>query len=249
MINLAVSLGLGLLIAVTVRLLGFPLYAGVIPGTIAFLGTFIVLGRRTYNQIQKVMGDVQNELQSIPQNAKERERKARVEKVVKMLEAALPLGKWQFLVEAQIWGQIGSLKYLFEDYDGAQAAFAKSSPRDSYVRAMQGALAYKKKDSAAMTAAFEDAVNHGKKDGMMWAAYAWCLLQLKEKDKALKVLARAVEENPNDEKLKSALTAVQNDKRLKMGPWEPAWFNLRLEAPQQQQAMFVQRGPRQRFRG
>ena len=102
MINLAVSLGLGLLIAITVRLLGFPLYAGVIPGTIAFLGLFVVLGRRTFNQIQKLMATVQNELQSIPPNAKE--RKVRVDKVVKMLEAALPLGKWQFLVEGQIWG-------------------------------------------------------------------------------------------------------------------------------------------------
>jgi tetratricopeptide (TPR) repeat protein len=247
MINLAVSLGLGLLIAVTVRLLGFPLYAGVIPGTIVFLGAFVILGRRTFNQIQKLMGQVQAELQAIPPNAKE--RKVRVDKIVKMLEAALPLGKWQFLVEGQIWGQIGMLKYLFEDYDGAQVAFAKSNPRDYYVRAMQGALAFKKKDSATMTSAFEDSVKHGKKESLMWAIYAWCLLQLKEKDKALKVLSRAVEENPNDEKLKSALTAVQNDKRLKMSPWEPAWWQFHLEAPPQQQPMFIGQGRRARFRG
>jgi tetratricopeptide (TPR) repeat protein len=246
MINLAVSLGLGLLVAVTVRLLGFPLYAGVIPGTIVFLGVFVVLGRRTYNQLQKLMGDVQKELQSMPQNKKEQKNK--IDKVVKMLEAALPLGKWQFLVEGQIWGQIGSLKYLFEDNEGAQAAFAKANARDSYVKAMQGALAYKSKDTATMTSAFEDAVKYGKKDGLMWAAYAWCLMQLKEKDKALKVLARAVEENPNDEKLKSALTAVQNDKRLKMSPWEPGWWNLRLEAPPAQQPMFIGQGRRARFR-
>lgn len=247
MINLAVSLGLGIVVAVVIRLLGFPIYAGVIPGTIVFLGAFVVLGRRTFNQIQKLMGEVQNELQSIPPNAKE--RKVRVEKVVKMLEAALPLGRWQFLVEGQIWGQIGSLKYLFDDMDGAQAAFAKANSRDYYVRAMQGALAYKKKDTAGMTAAFEDAVKHGKKEGLMWATYAWCLMQLKEKDKALKVLARAVEENPNDDKLKGALTALQNDKRLKMSPWEPAWWQMKLEAPPAQQPMFIGQGRRARFRG
>jgi tetratricopeptide (TPR) repeat protein len=247
MINLAVSLGLGIVVAVVIRLFGFPLYAGIIPGTIVFLGAFVVLGRRTFNQIQKLMADVQNELQSIPPNAKE--RKVRVEKVVKMLEAALPLGRWQFLVEGQIWGQIGSLKYLFDDNDGAQAAFAKANSRDYYVRAMQGALAFKKKDTAGMTAAFEDAVKHGKKEGLMWATYAWCLLQLKEKDKALKVLARAVEENPNDDKLKGALTALQNDKRLKMSPWEPAWWQMKLEAPPAQQPMFIGQGRRARFRG
>src|SRR4051812_14546543 len=131
MINLAVSLGLGILVAVVIRLLGFPIYAGVIPGTIVFLGVFVVLGRRTFNQIQKLMTQVQTELQSIPPNAKE--RKVRVDKVVKMLEAALPLGRWQFLVEGQIWGQIGSLKYLFDDYEGAQDAFAKANSRDYYV--------------------------------------------------------------------------------------------------------------------
>jgi tetratricopeptide (TPR) repeat protein len=247
MINLAVSLGLGLLIAVTVRLLGFPLYAGIIPGTIVFLGVFVMLGRRTFNQLQKLMADVQKELQAMPQNKKE--QKVRVEKVVKMLEAALPLGRWQFLVEAQIWGQIGMLKFLFEDYDGAQAAFAHTNARDYYVRAMQGALAYKKKDTGAMTSAFEDAVKHGKKESLMWAAYAWCLLQLKDKDKALKILSRAVEENPNDEKLKTALTQVQNDKRLKMTPWEPQWWQFHLEAPQTPQPMFMGQGRRARFRG
>ncbi len=247
MINLALALALGSAVFAAVRLMGFPTYAGVIPGTLAFLGIFVVLGRRTFNQIQKVMTTVQSELQSIPPNAKE--RKNRVDKVIKMLEAALPLGRWQFLVEGQIWGQIGMLKYLFEDYDGAQVAFAKSNPRDYYVRAMQGALAFKKKDYSSMTAAFEDSVKHGKKEGLMWATYAWCLLQNKEKDKALKVMARAVEQNPSDEKLKAALTALQNDKRLKMSPWEPAWWQFHLEAPPQQQAMFMGQGRRARFRG
>jgi tetratricopeptide (TPR) repeat protein len=247
MINLAISLALGVAVFLAVRLGGFPLYAGAIPAAIVFLGTFVVLGRRTFTQIQKLMGTVQAELQKLPPNAKE--RKNRVDAVVKMLEAALPLGRWQFLVEAQIYGQIGMLKYLFEDYDGAKAAFAKASSRDYYVQAMQGALAFKKKDFPAMETAFEAAVTHGKKEGLMWATYAWCLLQNKEKDKALKVLARAVEQNPSDEKLKAALTALQNDKRLKMSPWEPAWWQFHLEPPPvQQQVIFGGGGRRARYR-
>jgi tetratricopeptide (TPR) repeat protein len=246
MINLGISLALAILVFVAVRLFGFPTYAGAIPATLVFLGAFVVLGRRTFTQLQKLMADVQGELQKLPPNAKE--RKNRVDAVVKMLEGALPLGRWQFLVEGQIWGQIGMLKYLFEDYDGAKVAFAKSNPRDHYVKAMEGALAFKKKDFAAMEKAFEAAVTHGKKEGLMWAAYAWCLLQNKEKDKALKVMARAVEQNPSDEKLKAALTALQNDKRLKMAPWEPAWWQFHLEPPPQQQQVNFQGGRRARFR-
>lgn len=246
MINLGISLTLALLVFGGVRLAGFPTYAGAIPATIVFLGVFVVLGRRTFMQLQKVMGDVQGELQKLPPNAKE--RKKRVDEVIKLLENALPLGKWQFLVEGQIYAQIGMLKYLFEDYEGAKVAFAKASQRDANVKAMEAAMAFKKKDFPAMEKAFETAVTTGKKEGLMWAAYAWCLLQNKEKDKALKVLARAVAENPSDEKLKAALSALQNDKRLKMSPWEPAWWQFHLEPPPVQQQVMFQGGRRARYR-
>ncbi|MBK7863294.1 MAG: tetratricopeptide repeat protein [Archangiaceae bacterium] len=246
MINLGISLAVAAVVFVAVRLFGFPVYAGAIPATLAFIGVFVVLGRRTFTQLQTLMAAVQAELQSMPPNAKE--RKVRVDKVIKMLENALPLGKWQFLVEGQIYGQIGMLKYLFEDYDGAKAAFVKSNPRDHYVKAMEGALAYKKKDFSSMEKAFEAAVTHGKKESLMWAIYAWCLLQNKEKDKALKVLGRGVEQNPSDEKLKTALTALQNDKRLKMSPWEPAWWQFHLEPPPVQQQVMFQGGRRARYR-
>jgi len=246
MINLGISLASAIVVFVAIRLFGFPTYAGAIPATIVFLGAFVVLGRRTYNQLQKLMGDVQGELQKLPQNPKE--RKNRVDGVVKMLEAALPLGRWQFLLEGQIWGQIGMLKYLFEDFEGAKVAFAKANPRDYNVKAMEAALAFKKKDFAAMERSFEAAVTHGKKEGLMWAAYAWCLLQNKEKDKALKVMSRAVEQNPSDDKLKAALSALQNDKRLKMDPWTPQWWQFHLEAPPVQQQVMFQGGRRARYR-
>ena len=73
----------------------------------------------------------------------------------------------------------------------------------------------------------------GKKEGLVWAVYAWCLQQTKERDKAIGVLGRAVAANPSDEKLKAALTALQNDKRMKMKPWEPMWWQFNLESPPQ----------------
>jgi hypothetical protein len=61
--------------------------------------------------------------------------------------------------------------------------------------------------------------------------YAWCLLQNKDKDGALRVLARAVDENPKDAKLQGSLSQLQNDKRLKMKPYEPMWRQFGLETP------------------
>lgn len=244
MINLVLSLSAGVVVAVAIKLLGFSLIAGIVPGTLVAIGLFIVLGRRTYNQLQVVVAQVQAELSSMTANKKEQQSKA--EKAVKALEAALPLGRWQFLIESEIYGQIGMIKYLFKDFDGAMAAFKKTSARNYFARAMQGAICFQRKDSAGMQSAFEDAVTHGKKEGLMWAAYAWCLTQNKETDKAIKVLSRAVEANPSDEKLKKALTALQNDKRLKMSPWEPMWWQLGLEQPPMQQTAYIGGAARRR---
>jgi tetratricopeptide (TPR) repeat protein len=246
MINLALSLIAGFAVALVIKLAGFPLLAGIIPGTIVLLAVMVLLGRRSFTQLQAVTQAVQAELSSMNQNKKEQQVK--VEKAIKLLESALPLGKWQFLVEGEIYAQIGMIKHLFKDYDGALAAFAKSSQRNYIAKAMQAAIFFMKKDFSSMQKSFEDAVKHGNKEGLMWAAYAWCLIQNKDSDSALRVLSRGVEQNPNDEKLKKALIALQNDKRLKMSPWEPMWWQLGLENPPLQQVQFVGGGRRRGFR-
>jgi len=246
MINLLVSLAAGVAVAIIVKLFGFSLVAGIVPGTVVFLALLVVMGRRSFVQLQAVIQAVQAELSSMTANKKEQQAKA--DKAIKMLEAALPLGKWQFLIEAEIYGQIGMIKHLFKDFDGALAAFQKSSQRNYFAKAMQAAIYFQKKNFDAMKLSFEDAVKHGNKESLMWAAYAWCLMQNKQSDDALRVLSRGVEQNPSDEKLKKALTALQNDKRLKMSPWEPMWWQLGLESPPMQQPQFVGGGRRRGFR-
>ena len=98
-------------------------------------------------------------------------------------------------------------------------------------KAMEGALHYQQKDFAAMRKSFDNAIVAGKKEPLMWAVYAWCLVQSGDKTQALQVLGRGVETNPTDEKLKGSLSALQNDKRLKMKPYEPMWWQFGLESP------------------
>jgi hypothetical protein len=229
MYNLLISLGVGLAITLGVKFFGFAFWQGIIPGSIAFVGLFIVLARRTVTRVQALMGSIQKEFQGQPTSQKEAQ--ARVDRAIKMLEGGLVYEKWQFGVGPEIHSQIGMLKYMKKDLDGAQVHFAKSSPRNYMAKAMEGALLYQRKDFPAMKAAFEAAVKSGKKESIVWAVYAWCLVQNKEKDEALRVLARGVEANPKDEKLKTSLGQLQNDKRLKMKPYEPMWWQFGLEAP------------------
>lgn len=233
MYNLLIALGVGLAIALGVKLAGFSIWAGLIPAVIAFIATYIVLARRVAQRIQALMTLVQNDLQG-SQPANQKEAQARVERAIKTLEGGLVYEKWQFLVGPEIHAQIGMLKYMVKDLDGAKRHFAKSNPRNYMAKAMEGALHYQRKDFTAMKASFEEAVKNGKKESLVWAAYAWCLLQNKEKDEALRVLGRGVEANPSDEKLKASLTQLQNDKRLKMKPYEPGWWQFGLETPPMQ---------------
>ena len=96
---------------------------------------------------------------------------------------------------------------------------------------MLGCLHFQAKDVKAMTAAFEQAVKGGKKEGIVWSTYAWCLDKLGQRDEALRVLARAVQANPSDERLKANMVALQNEKRLKMKAYSPEWYQFHLERP------------------
>lgn len=235
MYNLLISLAVGIAVALAVKLAGFSLWAGLVPGVLAFVGIYVVLARRVAQRIQGLMTVVQTDLQGQATNQKD--AMARVERAIKTLEKGLAYEKWQFLVGPEIHAQIGMLKYMVKDLDGAKASFGKSNPRNYMAKAMEGALHYQRKDFPAMKASFEAAVTHGKKEALVWAVYAWCLVQNKEKDEALKVLGRAVETNPSDEKLKASLAQLQNDKRLKMKPYEPAWWQFGLETPPPMQPM------------
>lgn len=239
MYNLLIALAVGIVVTVAVKLADFSLWAALVPGTIAFIAAFILLARRIGQKVQKITAEAQAELSSVPPN--ERERKVRIDKGIKLLESALVYDKWQFLLGPELHAQIGMIKYMVGDLDGAQASFKHASVRNGLARAMEGALHYRRKDYAKMETAFEAAVKASKKEPIVWAAYAWCILQQKDKDKALQILARAVATNPSDEKLKNSLTQLQNDKKLKMKPYEPMWWQFGLEAPPQQFAG----GPRQ----
>ena len=229
MYNLFIALGSGLLGGLLVRLLNFSVWACLIPGLIVFFGVYIFLARRVAVKIQTLSSAAQKELSVQPANA--RDRQQRIDKGLKILEEGLIYDRWQFLVGSGIHAQMGMIKYTIKDWEGAEHHFALSSSRNYMAAAMQAALHFQKRNYPKMEELFENAVRSGKKEGIIWATYAWCLLQLKEKGKALKVMGRAVEANPNDEKLKSGLTALQNDKRLKMKPYEPMWWQFGLEQP------------------
>jgi tetratricopeptide (TPR) repeat protein len=222
MYNLFISLAAGVAVAFAIRLgTGFGWAGAALPGALAAVATYLLLARRSWRKLEAVFEETQRELQA-----------QRFERAIQTLERAFPLAPWQFLVASQLHSQIGVLHYVLKDFDKALPHLEKSFSRHWVARAMLGVQRWRQRDLPAMKQTFEDAVKANKKEGLVWCTYAWLLHREGRQDDAVQVLGRGAAANPSDEKLKAALQALQNDKKLKLGKlYGEQWFQFHLEQP------------------
>jgi len=104
MLNLLIALAVGALVTVLIKLLGFSIWAGVVPGVLALIGSYIFLARRIALKVQALSKLAEKELSAQPTS--QRERQQRVEKAIKLLEDGLVYDRWQFLIGSEIHAQI-----------------------------------------------------------------------------------------------------------------------------------------------
>jgi len=221
MYNLLISLAVGAAAALAILAFGLGWVATLGPGLVAFVAAYIVLARRTTKQLERLFESMQKELQA-----------QRIDRAVASLQAAFPLSRWQFLVAAQLHSAIGQLLYVKQDFDAALPHLEKSWVRQWVARGMLGAAHYRRKDVDGAVRILEEAVKASKKEGLLWAVYAWVLEDAGRHDEAIRILGRGVTANEKDEKLKATLQALQNGKKLKLGKtYQQEWFQFHLERP------------------
>jgi tetratricopeptide (TPR) repeat protein len=235
MYNLLISLGIGLAVGFAVALgTSFGWAAAVFPALLAATIAYFVLARRTWKKLEVVFDGMQADV-----------RAQKLDKAIQTLQGGFALAPWQFLVASQLHSNIGILLYLKQDLDGATPHLEKSFSRNWIARGMLGVVRYRRRDLDGMRSVLEDAVKVNKKEGVLWATYAWILETENKHEDAIAVLSRAVQANASDEKLKIALQSLQNGKKLKLGKlYGEQWFQFMLERPPPQ---FVGGGPG--FRG
>jgi tetratricopeptide (TPR) repeat protein len=235
MYNLLISLAVGLAVTLAVRFGTNVGWVGsVVPGLLALMVAYFLLARRTWKQLEALMGTVQKELLA-----------QKLDRALQTLEGGFALAPWQFLVASQIHSQIGVLRYVRQDFAGALPHLQKSFSRHGVARTMLALSHYRKKDLEGMRKVFDDAAKDNKKDGLLFATWAWVEEKEGAHDRAIAVLARGLKSSPSDEKLKAAAQALQNDKRLKMGKlYGEQWFQFHLEQMPPQMAPAGGRGGR-----
>jgi hypothetical protein len=108
MYNLLISMAVGLAAAALIHLLGFSWLAGIVPGTLAMFGIYLVLARRIAQQVSALGEQAQGVLQNI---RSEKEKTAALDKAVKILEEGYKFEKWQYFVAPEIHANVGMLQY------------------------------------------------------------------------------------------------------------------------------------------
>jgi tetratricopeptide (TPR) repeat protein len=241
MINLALSLVVGLAVFVTIKLTTEFGWAGALfPALVAAMAAYLVLARRTWKRLEALFDGMQKELQA-----------GRFEKSVKTLESGFALAPWQFLVASQLHSNLGMLLYIREQYDEALPHLEQSFSRHWIARGMLAVSRWRRRDLDGMRRIFEDAVKTNKKEGVLWSVYGFLLEKEGLHEDAIRIMGRAVHANPSDDKLKASLQALQNGKKMKLGKlYGEQWFQFRLEPPPGVVAPGFQRGSRRMiFRG
>jgi len=225
MLNLFTSLGIGLVVTLALYLPHFlRLGEAIVPGVIAAIVTMFLLGRRVFKEVEVIMTDAAKDLQA-----------QRFDIAIATLKKGYALNRRQFGVRSQIDSQIGMILFLRKDTNAA-IPYLESSKRLGHWLgvAMLAVGYYKKKDHVRMKETFELLVNKGKKQGLAWNLYAYCLSQIGDSAGAQAILARGEAAATGDNRVKENLLAVQNGKKIKMKGYANDWYQFHLEAPPMQ---------------
>jgi tetratricopeptide (TPR) repeat protein len=207
MINLLISLGSATAAFVLGMVVAGSWIAGLLPAILVLAIVYFVLARRTSNKLQALMEQAGKAIQ-----------RQKIAEARRVLEAGRPLGRWQFLVEGQIEAQLGALAYLERDWGKARAHLDRAFSRNWMAQGMLAAMDLREKNAQVGIERLEKASGFAKKESLFWGLYAYILVENKQQDKALEVLARGLKVMPDNEPLKDLQKAISNKRRkLKMG--------------------------------
>lgn len=228
MYNLLITLGASV-VAYAIGALTVNWVAGFAPALLVFVGVLFFLARRTGKQVEVIARAAMTHLQE-----------GRMAAARDTLRSALPLGKWQFLVEAQIHGQIGAIDYLEgcsllmqrqvsaskPKFAEARLSLEKSWSRDWRSRALLACVHHRAGEVEEAVTVLKAAESSGAKESIFWAVYAYILNEAKRRDEALQVLGRGLAALPKQPNLVAVQEAMSNRKRPDFKIFGEPWYQF-----------------------
>lgn len=224
MINLLLGLGAALATILLSSLLNIKLWISLPLGLLAGGGLFIWQGRK-----------VQQELEKIFTRAGEHLKKQHFDQAIETMKEGYRFSTRQFLVKGSIDGQLGVVQYLRKKNEEAEPLLASASMQHYIAKAMLGILQWKRGEKKKAKDTFNLALKAGKKESLLYAVYAYVLLEMGERDKAIETLNKGLGICKGDERLITNRNLLQNGKALKMKVYGEQWYQFLLERPMMRQ--------------
>jgi len=238
-INLLLGLGAALAVILLSSLLSIKLWISLPLGILAGAALFIWQGRK-----------IQLELEKIFTRAGELLKKQQFDKAIEAMKEGYKFSTRQFLVKSSIDGQIGVVQYLRKKNEEAEPLLASASMQHYIAKAMLGIIQWKRGEKKKAKETFDLALKTGKKESLLYAVYAYALVEMGERDKAIEILNRGLGICKGDERLITNRNLLQNGKALKMKVYGEQWYQFLLERPMiRQEAPPFARVSRRALRG
>jgi tetratricopeptide (TPR) repeat protein len=226
MLNLAISLVATLAVFVLGTLVAGTWIAGFAPAVLVLVLTYFLLARRTSNQLRAVMEAANQAAMAAGSRAQGQGRPPKLDEAREILDGARHLGRWQFLVEAQIEAQLGALDYVMRDFSAARPHLERAFSRNWMAQGMLAAIDFREGQIDAAVKRLEKVSLFARKEATYWGLYAYILAESKRQDEALVVLGRALKILPDNEALKSLQQAISNRKKLRMKEFGNNWYTF-----------------------
>jgi len=241
MLTLVISVMISTALSLGLYFITYKIFWPIVLLAVGILAFNYLIGKHFLGKLTAVFQSVEKDLSG-----------GRSEKAVEKLKAGYQYGKWQFFVKEQIDSQIGIILYTGKSFEESAPYLKNAFNKNWMAMSMLGALHYRNQEFDSCFKTMDIAIKKNKKQGFVFALYAFFLTEQGDKDKAIEVLTKGVESNPMDDRLSSSLDALKNGKKLKMQNYGNYWLQMHLGGKQQQgakqyqQFLMNQRGMKRR---
>ncbi len=231
MINLAISLGISAALFTVVALWLGPI-AAVIPAILVLIGAMFFLGRRTSKAVEAEMAQIVPLLEARQVDA----ARAHVQGIKERH------GRWQFGLDGQLDGQLGMIEYMTMKWDRALPLLQRGTFQNWTAHVCIGCIHYRRGDKSEAWASFEKAASASRKETIIYLVWATLLERSNDRPRALEVLKKGLEAQPDSAKLKELKARIANKKKVQVKAFGDQWYQFFPEDMAKQMMMRGTRG-------
>lgn len=229
MTHILFSLGAAALTFGVVALLTQPI-AAVFPALVAGAMLFFYLSRKTSVEVAKA-------LEGLPALLKEQKVE---EAIAHLQEIKLKYGKSQILLERQIDGQIGLIRYIQMRFDEAFPLLERGSWRNWTALVAVGAIHYRRGEYDLAWKRLEKAGKVAPKEPFVFVVWAVLLLRQDQREAALTALGEGLKGAPKSQDLLRLQKLIANKQSVEVRSLPQMWYQF---FPEELAAQFGGRMP------